>query len=283
MIDYLRAHPRRCATSSSPAATSPTCRGRTSRRSSTRLLEIENIRDIRLATKALMGLPQHWLADDVVEGVGARVAPRPAARRLARDPHPRQQRPVGDAARSPRAARAMLDAGVRDVRNQGVLMRGVNDSPEALLDLCFALQDEAVDHAVLLLHVRHDPVREHWRLSLAEAQAPAARDHGLPARLRDAADRLRRALRRQALGAPGRGATTASAGSRTGARTTAPPSRPTTTEALSREYVYYDPIYTLPASGQEWWHASVDHESVMAEASQRAATSRAAAESQLVP
>ena len=33
-----------------------------------RLLDIENIRDIRLATKALMGLPQHWLADDVVEG-----------------------------------------------------------------------------------------------------------------------------------------------------------------------------------------------------------------------
>ena len=26
-----------------------------------RLLEIDNIRDIRLATKALMGLPQHWL------------------------------------------------------------------------------------------------------------------------------------------------------------------------------------------------------------------------------
>ena len=30
-----------------------------------RLLEIDNIRDIRLATKALMGLPQHWLQDDV--------------------------------------------------------------------------------------------------------------------------------------------------------------------------------------------------------------------------
>jgi len=33
------------------------------------LLEIESIRDIRLATKALMGLPQHWLQDDVVEGM----------------------------------------------------------------------------------------------------------------------------------------------------------------------------------------------------------------------
>src|SRR5919205_1636802 len=39
----------------------------------TQLLEIENIRDIRLATKALAGLPQHWLQADVVEGLN-RVA-----------------------------------------------------------------------------------------------------------------------------------------------------------------------------------------------------------------
>src|SRR3954462_7629830 len=35
----------------------------------TQPLEIENIRDIRLATKALMGMPQHWLQPDVVEGM----------------------------------------------------------------------------------------------------------------------------------------------------------------------------------------------------------------------
>ena len=62
------------------------------------LLEIDNIRDIRLATKALMGLPQHWLQDDVVEGVGRVSRQGPLARCLARDPHPRQQRPVGDPA-----------------------------------------------------------------------------------------------------------------------------------------------------------------------------------------
>jgi lysine 2,3-aminomutase len=33
------------------------------------LLEIDSIRDIRLASKALMGLPQHWLQDDVRAGV----------------------------------------------------------------------------------------------------------------------------------------------------------------------------------------------------------------------
>ena len=31
----------------------------------------------------------------------------------------------------------MLDAGLRDVRNQGVLLNGVNADPDALLDLCF--------------------------------------------------------------------------------------------------------------------------------------------------
>ena len=69
-----------------------------------KLLEVDNIRDIRLATKALMGLPQHWLQPDVVEGVGAGRRQGPLARGLARHPHPRQQRPVGDAARRRRVA-----------------------------------------------------------------------------------------------------------------------------------------------------------------------------------
>ena len=43
------------------------------------LLEIETIRDIRLATKALMGLPQHWLQDDVVEGMNRLATHRPRA------------------------------------------------------------------------------------------------------------------------------------------------------------------------------------------------------------
>src|SRR5690606_25286326 len=38
-----------------------------------RLLDIETVRDIRLASKALAGLPQHWLQPKVVEGL-ARVA-----------------------------------------------------------------------------------------------------------------------------------------------------------------------------------------------------------------
>ena len=72
-------HPVACATWWSPAATSPTCRGPRLEEFLTRLLEIENIRDIRLATKALIGLPQHWLQDDVVDGL-ERVATMARAR-----------------------------------------------------------------------------------------------------------------------------------------------------------------------------------------------------------
>ncbi|WPW26632.1 hypothetical protein P6B95_03775 [Streptomyces atratus] len=41
-----------------------------------RLLEIDTVRDIRLATKALVGLPQHWLQPKVLAGL-ERVAGSP--------------------------------------------------------------------------------------------------------------------------------------------------------------------------------------------------------------
>src|SRR5512132_2734227 len=134
-----------------------------------RLLEIESIRDVRLATKALMGLPQHWLAPDVVEGVG-RVAQRARSQgvSLAIHTHVNSAQSVTPAVAQ--ASRAMLDAGVRDVRNQGVLMRGVNDSTEQLLDLCFALQDDAMITPYYFYMCDMIPFSEHWRLSLAEAQ-----------------------------------------------------------------------------------------------------------------
>ncbi|MGH3444099.1 MAG: KamA family radical SAM protein, partial [Nocardioidaceae bacterium] len=75
MLDYLRATPqvRDVVVSGGDVANMPFKR---LEEFLTQLLEIENIRDIRLATKALMGLPQHWLQDDVRAGMErvARIA-----------------------------------------------------------------------------------------------------------------------------------------------------------------------------------------------------------------
>src|SRR5437764_9435283 len=72
MIDYLRRSPgvRDVVVSGGDVANLPWPRLEAF---VARLLEIDNVRDIRLATKALMGLPQHWLADEVRAGM-ARLA-----------------------------------------------------------------------------------------------------------------------------------------------------------------------------------------------------------------
>src|SRR5439155_17873003 len=138
MIDYLRANPgvRDVVVSGGDVANMP---WRHLEAFLMRLLDIHTIRDIRLATKALMGLPQHWLQPDVVEGM-ERVA-RTAARRgvnLAIHTHVNHANSLTPLVA--RAAHTALEVGVRDIRNQGVLMRGVNATGTDLLDLCFALQ-----------------------------------------------------------------------------------------------------------------------------------------------
>ena len=240
-----------------------------------KLLEVDNIRDIRLATKALMGLPQHWLQPDVVEGVGRVATKAREPRRVAGDPHPRQQRRsrsrplVADAAQGDaRRRRARRAQPGRPHAGRQRLARA------AARPVLRALQDDAMITPYYFYMCDMIPFAEHWRLSLARGPAPAARDHGLPARVRHAAHRLRRPVRRQALGAPGRRRTTPSAGCRSGARTTAPRSRAPTTEALSRDYVYYDPIYTLPESGQEWWREQSDLGALDEVAAARAKSSR---------
>src|SRR3954467_4729410 len=64
----------------------------------------------------------------------------------------------------------MLAAGVGDVRNQGGLLGGVHTTSQALLDLCFALQDEAGILPYYLYMCDMIPNSEHWRLAVWEAQ-----------------------------------------------------------------------------------------------------------------
>ena len=202
MLDYLRRTPqvRDVVVSGGDVANMPWARLEDFL---TRLLEIENIRDIRLATKALMGLPQHWLQDEVVEGM-TRVAGTARARGVSLAIHTHVNHANSVTPLVAKATQAMFDAGVRDVRNQGVHPQRRQRRPARAARPVLPAARRRADPALLLLHVRHDPVRRALADLGRRRPAAAAPHHGLPARLRDAAHRVRRAVRRQALGAPAR-------------------------------------------------------------------------------
>jgi lysine 2,3-aminomutase len=216
-----------------------------------RLLEIENIRDVRLATKGLMGIPQHFLQPEVLEAC-ERMARRAGERGVdvavhTHVNHARQVTPL-----VARATRALLDCGFREVRNQGVLLRGVNTTPRDLLELCFAL----LDHAKVMPYYFYEcdmiPNSEHWRTAVWEAQELQHAIMGyLPgfatprivvdvpfvgkrwAHMAEDYDRAR-------------GISYWTKNYRTGIEFDDP-------EALDRRYPYYDPVRTLDQEGREYW------------------------------
>jgi lysine 2,3-aminomutase len=243
-----------------------------------RLLEIENIRDVRLATKALMGLPQHWLQPDVVEGV-ARVASTARRRGVNLAIHTHVNAAQSVTPLVAKATRAMLDAGVRDVRNQGVLMRGVNAEVDDLLDLCFQLQDGAMITPYYFYMCDMIPFSEHWRVSLARAQEL---QHGIMGYLPGfATPRIvcdvpfvgKRWVHQQQAYDRVRGISEWTKNYRTSIEVGDP-------EALTRTYPYYDPIDTLSSEGQAWWRGHAELEKLEALAHRQAASSRAAAAAQ---
>ena len=133
------------------------------------LLRIESVRDIRLATKALIGLPQHWLQPEVRLGV-ERIAKAARAQGVSVAMHTHANHAHSITPIVAEASKAMLEAGLRDVRNQGVLLAGVNDSAESLLDLCFQLIDGAEVAPYYFYMCDMIPFSEHWRVSLGAAQ-----------------------------------------------------------------------------------------------------------------
>jgi L-lysine 2,3-aminomutase len=153
-----------------------------------------------------------------------------------------------------RATRAMLDTGIRDVRNQGVLLRGVNDSASALLDLCFTLLDGAGIMPYYFYMCDMIPGSEHWRLSLAEAQELQHQIMGYlpgfatPRVVCDVPYVGKRWVHQVSRYDTDLGISYWTKNYRTGVEAADP-------LALSREYPYYDPIYLLPEQGQAWWQA----------------------------
>jgi KamA family protein len=220
------------------------------------LLSVDSVRDIRLASKALMGLPQFWLTDEVRAGM-ERLAATAARRDVSLAIHTHVNSAQSVTPLVAKAAKAMLETGIRDVRNQGVLLRGTNDSVPELLDLCFALLDDAKIMPYYFYMCDMIPNSEHWRLSLAEAQQL---QHGImgylpgfatPRFICDVpyvgkrwvhqAERYDREL----------GISYWTKNYRTAVESG-------DELALQRQYEYYDPIYLLPEAGQAWWRAHAD-------------------------
>ncbi len=265
MIDYLRSQPgvRDVVVSGGDVANLP---WKNLEAFVDRLLQIDNIRDIRLATKALMGLPQHWLQDDVRAGM-ERLATLARSRgvHLAIHTHVNAAQSVTPLVAD--AAKAMLEAGVRDVRNQGVLMKGVNATSEQLLDLSFTLLDEAGIMPYYFYMCDMIPFSEHWRVSLKEAQHLQHSIMGYlpgfatPRIVCDVPYVGKRWVHQLESYDETLGISYWTKNYRTGIELTDP-------DALSRKYEYYDPIHTLPAGGQEWWQ---EHGGSMADVHEAAA------------
>jgi len=279
MIDYLRTTPqvRDVVVSGGDVANLPWPR---LEEFLNRLLEIDNIRDIRLATKALMGLPQHWLQDDVRAGM-ERVASIARRRGVSIAIHTHVNHAESVTPLVAKAARAMLDTGIRDVRNQGVLLHGVNADAGSLLDLCFALLDGAGIMPYYFYMCDMIPFSEHWRVSVAEAQRLQHHIMGYlpgfatPRIVCDVPFVGKRWVHQLTDYDRELGISYWTKNYRTSIEADDP-------EAMTRTYEYYDPIHTLPEAGQAWWREHAGDS--LAEAEKRAKASREAAEAQkLIP
>jgi lysine 2,3-aminomutase len=155
-----------------------------------------------------------------------------------------------------RAVGKLLDMGYRDVRNQGVLLRGVNTSPEALLELCFTLLDHGKVMPYYFYMCDMIPNSEHWRTSLGEAQDLQYALLGYlpgfatPRVVCDVPFVGKRWVHMAKSYDRILGISSWTKNYRTGIEFDDP-------DALSREYPYYDPVHTLPEEGQEYWREFV--------------------------
>ena len=217
----------------------------------TALIEIEHIKDIRLATKGLMGIPQHFLQDDVLRGM-ERIAQRALELDVDVAIHTHINHANSVTPLVATVTKKLLEMGFRDVRNQGVLLRGTNDSPQALLDLCFTLLDNAKVMPYYFYMCDMIPNAEHWRLSVREAQGLQHAIMGYlpgfatPRIVCDVPFVGKRWVHQLDEYDEVRGISYWTKNYRTGIEYDDP-------DALAKRYPYYDPIYTLPPEGREHW------------------------------
>jgi lysine 2,3-aminomutase len=132
------------------------------------LLDIEHVRRIRFATKAISVQPMKVLTDDDWFGAIVEVVQR--GRSMFKEVcvhthfnHPREVTPLVE-----KAMRRLHNEGVF-VRNQAVLLRGVNDSPATLIELIKKLGRVNI-HPYYVYLCDMVMGTEHFRLPLAAAQ-----------------------------------------------------------------------------------------------------------------
>ncbi len=215
------------------------------------LLDIPNIRDIRLASKGLQGLPQHFLQDEVLKALD-RIAKKAWSRGVdiavhTHVNHAQQVTPLVG-----KAVRKILEMGFRDVRNQGVLLRGVNTTQKDMLELCFMLLDHAKIMPYYFYMADMIPNSEHWRLSIAEGQKLQHDIMGYlpgfatPRVTVDVPYVGKRWIHQLAEYDAVKGISYWTKNYRTGIEADSE-------DALTRRYEYYDPVYALPPEGQAFW------------------------------
>jgi lysine 2,3-aminomutase len=216
-----------------------------------KLMDIENVRDIRIATKGLMGIPQHFLQDEVLEGYD-HIAKRAHERGVEIAIHTHVNSGQQITPLVGKAVRALLDMGYRDVRNQGVLLRGVNTTPNQILELCFMLLDHAKIMPYYFYVCDMIPNAEHWRISVREAQALQFAIMGYlpgfatPRVVCDVPFVGKRWVHMLSSYDEVKGISYWRKNYRTGIEFDDP-------DALTQEHPYFDPISTLPEEGQRYW------------------------------
>ncbi len=215
------------------------------------LMDIPNIRDIRLASKGLQGLPQHFLQDEVLRAF-ERLAKKARERGVDIALHTHANNAAQVTPLVAKAAKKILELGFRDVRNQGVILRGVNATPQDLLELCFTLLDHAKIMPYYFYVCDMIPNSEHWRVSIDEAQRLQHDIMGYlpgfatPRIVCDVPLVGKRWVHQVDAYDREKGISYWTKNYRTSIEKNDP-------DALTRRYEYYDPVYTLSPEGQRYW------------------------------